>query len=85
MNCMFASNLCSNVFKGENGKVKKKQTVICTIGYYEVVDWGDWPGDYIIGGLLLNYLHYIPRSYYGNSHNNYGSAPGSCAHIPFLP
>ena len=36
----------------ENGKVKKKQTVICTIGYYEVVDWGDWPGDYIIGGLL---------------------------------
>lgn len=35
----------------EQGKVKKKQTVICTIGYYEVVDWGDWPGDYIIGGI----------------------------------
>ena len=35
----------------ENGKVKKKQTVICTIGYYEVVDWGDWPGDYVIGGF----------------------------------
>lgn len=35
----------------ENGKVRKKQTVICTIGYYEVVDWGDWPGDYVIGGL----------------------------------
>lgn len=35
----------------ENGKVKKKQTVICTTGYYEVVDWGDWPGDYVIGGL----------------------------------
>lgn len=35
----------------ENGKVKKKQTVICTIGYYEVVDFGDWVGDYIVGGL----------------------------------
>ncbi len=35
----------------ENGKVKKKQTVICTIGYYEVVDWGDWPGDSVVGGL----------------------------------
>ena len=35
----------------ENGKVKKKQTVICTIGYYEVVDWGDWPGDFVVGGL----------------------------------
>lgn len=35
----------------ENGKVKKKQTVICTIGYYEVVDWGDWPGDYTMGRL----------------------------------
>ncbi|MBO5031087.1 MAG: hypothetical protein J6D08_04215 [Lachnospiraceae bacterium] len=35
----------------ENGKVKKKQTVICTIGYYEVVDWGSWIGDYINGGL----------------------------------
>lgn len=37
----------------ENGKVRKKQTVICTINYYEVVDWGDWPGDYAIGGLEL--------------------------------
>lgn len=35
----------------KNGKVKKKQTVICTIGYYEVVDWSGWPGDYVIGGL----------------------------------
>lgn len=37
----------------ESGKVKKRQTVICTIGYYEVVDWGDWPGDYVVGGLAL--------------------------------
>ena len=35
----------------EAGKVKKKQTVICTIGYYSIVDWGGWIGDYIIGGL----------------------------------
>lgn len=35
----------------EAGKVRKKQTVICTIGYYEIVDWGSWIGDYIIGGL----------------------------------
>lgn len=35
----------------ESGKVKKKQTVICTIGYYSIVDWGGWIGDYIIGGL----------------------------------
>lgn len=25
----------------EAGKVKKKQTVICTIGYYSIVDWGE--------------------------------------------
>lgn len=35
----------------EAGKVRKKQTVICTIGYYSIVDWGGWIGDYIIGGL----------------------------------
>lgn len=35
----------------ESGKVKKKQTVICTIKYYDIVDWGDWIGDYVIGGL----------------------------------
>lgn len=34
----------------EGGKVRKKQTVICTIGYYEIVDWGSWIGDYIISG-----------------------------------
>lgn len=35
----------------EAGKVRKKQTVICTISYYSIVDWGDWIGDYTIGGL----------------------------------
>lgn len=35
----------------ENGKVKKKQTVICTVGYYDIVDWGGWIGDFIVGGL----------------------------------
>ena len=35
----------------EAGRVKKKQTVICTIGYYSIVDWGGWIGDYIKGGL----------------------------------
>ena len=34
----------------ENGKVKKKQTVICTVGYYDIVDWGGWIGDFITGG-----------------------------------
>ena len=29
----------------EAGKVRKKQTVICTIGYYEIVDWGGWIGE----------------------------------------
>lgn len=33
----------------ENGKVRKKQTVICTIGYYDIVDFGSWVGDYITG------------------------------------
>lgn len=33
----------------EGGKVKKKHTVICTIGYYDLVDWGSWIGDYITG------------------------------------
>lgn len=33
----------------EGGKVRKKQTVICTMGYYEIIDWGSWIGDYIIG------------------------------------
>lgn len=35
----------------EGGTVKKRQTVICTVGYYSIIDWGGWVGDYIIGGL----------------------------------
>lgn len=30
----------------ENGKVKKKQWVICTIGHYTLIDYGSWVGDY---------------------------------------
>lgn len=33
----------------EGGRVRKKQTVICTIGYYALIDWGSWIGDYING------------------------------------
>lgn len=29
----------------ENGKVKKKQKVICTMGYYDIVDYGGYIGD----------------------------------------
>lgn len=35
----------------ENGKIRKKQVSICTIGYYSIVDWGDWIGEYVRGGL----------------------------------
>jgi hypothetical protein len=35
----------------EDGKVKKKQWVICTIGYYDIVDGFSYIGDFIIGGL----------------------------------
>ena len=35
----------------EQRKVKKRQTVICTVGYYSIIDWGSWIGDYVIGGL----------------------------------
>lgn len=30
----------------ENGRVRKRQTSICTIGYYDIIDWGDWIGDH---------------------------------------
>ncbi|WP_102399514.1 hypothetical protein [Haloimpatiens massiliensis] len=33
----------------KDGKVKKKQWVICTIGYYNIIDYGTWIGDYTIG------------------------------------
>ncbi|MEG2415905.1 MAG: hypothetical protein RR942_13860 [Romboutsia sp.] len=29
----------------EDGKVKKKQWVICTIGHYYMIEWGTWIGD----------------------------------------
>lgn len=29
----------------ENGKVKKKQWAICTIGHYYIIDYGNWIGD----------------------------------------
>ncbi|GLC82087.1 hypothetical protein [Lacrimispora brassicae] len=38
----------------EGGRVHKKQTVICTIGYYDLIDWGSWVGDYIKGSRLSN-------------------------------
>lgn len=34
----------------ENGKVKKKQWVICTMGYYDFID--SWYGDHYISGAL---------------------------------
>lgn len=37
----------------ENGKVKKKQLVICTMQYYSIIDWGSWIGDSVIGGLSV--------------------------------
>ncbi|MBU3203731.1 hypothetical protein [Clostridium algidicarnis] len=33
----------------EDGKVKKKQWVICTIPYYSIIDYGTWVGDYTVG------------------------------------
>ena len=35
----------------KDGKVRQKQVSICTIGYYDVVDLGDWIGDYVRGSL----------------------------------
>ena len=35
----------------KNGKVQQKQVSICTIGYYNVIDWGYWIDDYVKGGL----------------------------------
>ncbi|MFL0198237.1 hypothetical protein ACJDU8_22130 [Clostridium sp. WILCCON 0269] len=35
----------------ENGKVKKKQWVICTVGYYDITDGWSYIGDHVIGGL----------------------------------
>lgn len=46
----------------ENGKVRKKQTAICTIGYYNIIDWGGWYHDYINGSLLKNKLDILGMS-----------------------
>lgn len=35
----------------KDGKVRQKQVSICTIRYYDVVDFGDWIGDYVRGNL----------------------------------
>lgn len=35
----------------KDGKVRQKQVSICTIGYYSVIDWGEWIDDYVRGGL----------------------------------
>ena len=35
----------------EQGKVKKKQVVICTVNYYDIVDGFSWFGDHVRGGL----------------------------------
>ncbi|WP_042375311.1 hypothetical protein [Neobacillus jeddahensis] len=32
----------------ENGKVKKKQWVICTMGYYDIAKSTSWAGDYLL-------------------------------------
>lgn len=36
----------------ENGKVRKQQVALCTIGYYDIVDFGGWYHDFICGGAL---------------------------------
>lgn len=41
----------------EDGKVKKKQWVICTMGYYSLLD--SWPGDHIISLVLKEKLSEI--------------------------
>lgn len=37
----------------KDGKVRQKQISICTIGYYDVVDFGGWIGDYVRGSLKV--------------------------------
>lgn len=40
----------------ESGKVRKKQVAICTIGYYDFIDFSGWYRDYINGSLLKDKL-----------------------------
>ncbi len=35
----------------KDGKVRQKQVSICTICYYDVIEFGDWIGDYVRGDL----------------------------------
>ncbi|MDQ4680232.1 hypothetical protein, partial [Stenotrophomonas maltophilia group sp. RNC7] len=39
----------------EDGKVKKKQWVICTMGYYDLLD--SWPRDFIVSSKLEEKLN----------------------------
>lgn len=38
----------------ENGKVKKQQVPICTMGYYDIADCTSWVGDYMHSGEWKN-------------------------------
>ncbi len=40
----------------KDGKVRKQQVSICTIGYYSIVDWGGWYQDYVNSSLLQHKL-----------------------------
>lgn len=40
----------------KNGKVRKQQVSICTIGYYSIVDWGEWYQDFVNSSLLQHKL-----------------------------
>ena len=37
----------------KDGKVRQKQVAICTIGYYDVIDFCEWVGDCVRGGLKV--------------------------------
>ncbi|NRD81149.1 hypothetical protein HPT25_28055 [Bacillus sp. BRMEA1] len=43
-----AYKICIHKSYRENGKVKKKQWVICTMGYYDIVANTSWAGDYLL-------------------------------------
>lgn len=43
----------------ENGKIKKKQCYICTMGYYDVIDYSDWVKDYIRGDRWVKALEQL--------------------------
>lgn len=43
----------------KEGKVCKQQVAICTIDYYDIIDWGGWYRDYIIGTTLQKKLEQL--------------------------